>query len=151
MKFYKTKYLGPKLVFPPILVVNWVSSPLSSFVSASTAATYIFTAPTCTITIINVEPCALDAEFQYFILRFNKNFLTLGRPLKERIRGESRGDTGWKRGWLYGWIYYIVTLLIRKKITFDTKLHETRVIPILCPWWSIQLESLRTFFLIRTL
>ncbi len=72
MEFYKTKYLRPNLVFPPILVVNWVSSPLSFFLSASIAATYIFTAPTCTTTIISLKPCALDAEFQHFILRYNK-------------------------------------------------------------------------------
>jgi len=40
--------------------------------SAFTAATYIFTAPTRTTTIITLEPCALNAEFQHFILRFNK-------------------------------------------------------------------------------
>jgi hypothetical protein len=72
MKFYKMKQLGPKLVFPPILVVNWISSPLSFLLSASTAATYIFTAPTCTTTIITLGPCALNAEFQHFIQRFNK-------------------------------------------------------------------------------
>jgi len=39
---------------------------------ASTAAKYIFTAPTCTTTIITFDPCALNAEFQHVILRFNK-------------------------------------------------------------------------------
>jgi hypothetical protein len=58
--------------------------------SACTAATYIFTAPTCT-TIITLEPCALNAEFQHFIPRFNKISL-LCRPLKERIGGETEGD-----------------------------------------------------------
>jgi hypothetical protein len=29
-------------------------------------AKYIFTAPTCTSTIILFEPCALNAEFQHF-------------------------------------------------------------------------------------
>jgi hypothetical protein len=72
MKFYKTKLLGPKLVFPLILVVNWVSSPLSFFLIACTAAAYIFSTPTSTITIITLESCALNAEFQHFILRFNK-------------------------------------------------------------------------------
>jgi hypothetical protein len=57
--------LGPKLVFPPILVVNWVSSCVSFFLSA-------FTAPTCTTTIITLEPCVLNAEFQHFIPRSNK-------------------------------------------------------------------------------
>ncbi len=32
-----------------------------------TAATYIFTAPTCTTNIITLEACALNAEFQHFI------------------------------------------------------------------------------------
>jgi hypothetical protein len=64
--------LGPKLVFLAILVVNWVSSCLSFSPSASSAATYIFSAPTCTTTIITLKPRALDAEFQHFILRFNK-------------------------------------------------------------------------------
>ncbi len=30
-----------------------------------------------TTTIITLEPCALNAEFHHFILRFNKNFITL--------------------------------------------------------------------------
>jgi hypothetical protein len=58
--------------------------------SASIDATYIFTAPSCTTTIITLEPCALNAEFQHFILRFNKNFLSLLIPLKEGIVGERR-------------------------------------------------------------
>jgi len=38
----------------------WWSPVFSFFLSASTAATYIFTAPTtCTTTIITLEPCAL--------------------------------------------------------------------------------------------
>ncbi len=60
--------------------------------STTAAATYIFTAPTCTTTIITLEPCALNAEFQHFILRFNKNFLTLLIPLKQGIGGEREGD-----------------------------------------------------------
>jgi hypothetical protein len=55
-KFYKMKEVGSKqLVFPPILVVNWVSFCVSFFLSACTAATYNFTAPTCTTTIITLE------------------------------------------------------------------------------------------------
>jgi hypothetical protein len=54
------------------LVVNWVSSCLSFSMSASTAATYIFIAPNCTTTIIGIEPRALNAGFQRFVLRFNK-------------------------------------------------------------------------------
>jgi len=57
----------PDLYTPP---------PLSFFLSASTAATYIFTTPTCTAAIITFAPCA---EFQHFISRFNKISLH-GRP-----------------------------------------------------------------------
>jgi hypothetical protein len=46
--------------------------PQSFFLSASTAAPYIFTAPSYTTTIITLELCAKNAEFQQFILRFNK-------------------------------------------------------------------------------
>jgi hypothetical protein len=44
-KQYISIQLGIKLRKPSVLVVNWVSSCLSLFLSASTAATYIFTAP----------------------------------------------------------------------------------------------------------
>jgi hypothetical protein len=47
--------------------------PSFLFLSASTAATYIFTAPTCTTIIFTaLEPCALNAEFHHFTLRFNR-------------------------------------------------------------------------------
>jgi hypothetical protein len=59
-------------------VVNWVSSPLSFSLSTSAAATYIFSIPTCTTTIITLEPCALNVEFQHFILNFNKVSLLCG-------------------------------------------------------------------------
>jgi hypothetical protein len=42
----------------------------------------VFTAPICTTTIITLEPCALNAEFQHFIPRFNKT-----SSLKEGIGG----------------------------------------------------------------
>jgi hypothetical protein len=48
------------------------------FPSSSTAVTYIFTALTCTTTIISLEPCALNAEFQHFILRFDQILLLCG-------------------------------------------------------------------------
>jgi hypothetical protein len=38
----------------------------------STGVTYIFSAPTCTTTIIILEPCALNAEFEHFIPRLIK-------------------------------------------------------------------------------
>ncbi len=82
-------------------MVNWVSSLLSFFLLSTYAATtYIFTAPTCTSTIIILEPCALNAEFQHFILRFHKIFVLCGYHWKQRgqemkaegIRGEREGD-----------------------------------------------------------
>jgi hypothetical protein len=48
-KLYISIQWGMKLRKPSILVGNWVSSGLSFFLSASTVATYIFTAPDCTI------------------------------------------------------------------------------------------------------
>jgi hypothetical protein len=72
-------------------VVNWVSSPLSFLWSTSTAATYIFTAPTCRTTIITLERCALNDEFQHFMLRCNKISL-LCRYLWKRDGGEREGD-----------------------------------------------------------
>jgi hypothetical protein len=59
---------GMKLRKPSILVINGVSSCLSFFPSASTTATYIFTAFNCTTTIISLEPRALTAELQQFTL-----------------------------------------------------------------------------------
>jgi hypothetical protein len=69
---------GMKLRKQSILVVNWVSSWLSFSLSASTAATYIFTAPYCTTTIISLDPYALHAEYEHFILRLIKMFLLCG-------------------------------------------------------------------------
>jgi len=53
-------------------MVNLVSPYFSSFINASTFATYIFIVPICKITIISFEPCALNVEFQHFIPKFNK-------------------------------------------------------------------------------
>ncbi len=85
---------GVKLRKLSIFVVKWVSSCLSFFLSASTAATYIFTAPR------TLEPCALNAEFQHFIPRFNKTSLLYILPLKglgvkrgpKKKRKEKKGD-----------------------------------------------------------
>jgi hypothetical protein len=49
-------------------------------------ATYIFTPPTCTATIIPLEPCAWNAEFHHFILNFNKISLLCGYHWKETPR-----------------------------------------------------------------
>jgi len=75
---------------------------LSFFLSASTPATYIFTAPNCTTAIISLEPCALNAEYRHFILRFTKNVFTLLMPLKEGMEGERKPKDRVKTGLLYG-------------------------------------------------
>ncbi len=54
---------GMKLRKPSIFVVHWVSPYLFFSISTSTAATYIFTTPKCTTTIIIRKPCALNVEF----------------------------------------------------------------------------------------
>jgi hypothetical protein len=86
---------------------NWVSSWRSFLLSASTAAASIFTAPNCTTTIISLEPCALNAEFQHSILSWSIsywdliNIFTLRLPLKEGIGGERRPKDRVKRRLLY--------------------------------------------------
>jgi hypothetical protein len=85
-----------------ILVVNWVSSCLSFLLSASTAATDIFTAPTTTGTSTCTYSRALCIKC--WVSSFhNKNFLTLQIPLE---RGEKRG---WKEAPKRGW---------RQRVTF---------------------------------
>ncbi len=103
MKLHKTGTQN----FPPTLMLNWVSFPLSFFLSSSTvAATYIFTPPTCTTSIITLPTLSLNAEFQYFIQRFNKISLLLGHH--------------WKRG---EWVKERVTLrlTLRKNMTLLQK------------------------------
>ncbi len=66
--------MGPKLVFPPNFggKLSFILSILFPERLHCSAATYIFTAHACTSTIISLEPCALNAEFQHFMLRYNK-------------------------------------------------------------------------------
>ncbi len=85
----------PRLVFWAILVVNWVSFRICLFrifffLSASSDATYIFTAPTCTITKITLENCALNAE------TFSISYSNL---IKFPCFADTteRGDKGWKQ------------------------------------------------------
>jgi hypothetical protein len=69
-KKYISIQLGVKQIKPSIFVKNWVSAYLSFFLSASIITTYVFIAPTWITNIIIFEPCALNVEFQHFILRF---------------------------------------------------------------------------------
>jgi hypothetical protein len=57
-----------------------------------------FTAPNCTTTIISLEPCALNAEYEQFILRFIKRSLLYWDLLKGLYFADTteRGDRGWK-------------------------------------------------------
>jgi hypothetical protein len=62
-------------------VVNWVSPCLSFFLAPP------FTAPSCKATIISLEPCTLNADFQHFIPRSNKfPYLLYGYPSKKGLR-----------------------------------------------------------------
>ncbi len=88
MKILQNEILGTQTSFLTILVVYWVSSCLSFFMSASTPSTYL-NAPTCTTTTISLKPYALNAEFQHFILRFNKISLL--------CKYHWRRDRGWKQ------------------------------------------------------
>ncbi len=62
--------------------LSFVLSFPFSLRASTTAATYIFTAPTCTTTIITLDPCALNAEFQCFIPRFINISLVCGPDFK---------------------------------------------------------------------
>jgi hypothetical protein len=44
------------------------------FLNTSIVATYIFISLTCTTTIIILEPCALNVEFQHFIQSYNISY-----------------------------------------------------------------------------
>jgi len=87
---------GMKLRKPSILVVNWVSSRLSFFLNASTATIYIFTDPNKTTTVISLEPGALNAEFQHFILSCSILCWDLIK-CPYFVDTTERGERGWKR------------------------------------------------------
>jgi hypothetical protein len=88
----------------------------------------IFTAPIYTITIIGLEPCALNPEFQHFILSFNKISLLCEYHLK-RVQGVKAGPkTGWRQGWL------LQITLLQAKYRFPHGKHDTCVRNIV--WFS---------------
>jgi len=97
-------------------VVHWVSSNLSFFLSASIAATYIFTARTCTRAIITLEPCALNVEFQPFHTEILMNFRILCGYRWKWGRGWKEAQT---QGNFRDKLYFIVTCAIL--ITMGTK------------------------------
>jgi hypothetical protein len=128
MKSYKMKWLGPKLVIPPILVVNWVSSYLSFVLSTSTAATYIFTAPTCRITIVTFKPCALNAY--YDLIKFHYFVDTT-----------ERGDRGWKQAQRWGEdrVTLQVTLFYQQKKVFLKKIINDSHKELIEKSWNFEL------------
>ncbi len=66
--------------------VSFYGEPVFSFFfGAPTLAAYIFAALTCKATIISLQSCALNADFQHFVPRSNKIFL-----LERRVWGERR-------------------------------------------------------------
>jgi len=72
----------------------WVSSVFPFFERLHDY--YIFTAPTKTTTIISHEPCALNAEFQHFIPRFNNISLLCGYRWKRGLVVKGGPKTGWR-------------------------------------------------------
>jgi len=81
---------GVKLRKPSIFVINWFSSCLSFFQSASPAPTYIFTTHTCTTSIITLEPCALNADISAYHTEILKKFHYFADTTE-------RGVWGWKK------------------------------------------------------
>jgi hypothetical protein len=79
------------MVWVPPKTAQTISSPTGALVGAGSLRP-IFTAPTCTTIIIPLKPCALNAEIQHFILRFNKISLLCRYHLK-RV-GEGKVKTG---------------------------------------------------------
>jgi hypothetical protein len=67
------------------------------FLSASTAATYIFSAHNCTSTIISLEPCTRNAEYQRFILSCSISYWDFKKCLYFADTTEW-GDRGSKEG-----------------------------------------------------
>jgi hypothetical protein len=67
---------GGKLSFVLSFLVSWAPPLLLHYIHFCIYI-YIFASPTFTTTIISLEHCALNAEFQHFILRFNKMWLLL--------------------------------------------------------------------------
>jgi hypothetical protein len=61
------------------LKINQLNDPLFFF-STSTIVAYIFIVLACKATIISLEPCALNVDFQHFTPIFNKFFLLYGYP-----------------------------------------------------------------------
>jgi hypothetical protein len=82
MKFYKTSF--PTNFDNTLSFILSFLFPHPAYIYFHCSYLYIY----CNYS----RPCALNADFQHFILRFNENFLTLQILLKEGIGGEREGD-----------------------------------------------------------
>ncbi len=103
-------------------MVNWVSFRICFFLSAPSDATYIFTGPTCTITIITLEPYLV-----HLMLSFSISYWEL---IKFPCFADTteRGDRGWKQAQsqgdfmdnsLCGWISLVTwTLCVQGSLFF---------------------------------
>ncbi len=99
---------------------------LSFFMSASTAATYIFTASTCTTTIIGyLEPCALNAEFSKLSISY-PDLIKL--PYFADLN--QRGDRGWKEAQREG----EDRMTLRKTLVDSSECVQKRIFYELCEW-----------------
>ncbi len=145
MQFKKVKSISIQGWGASVLVVNWVSPCHSFFFSASTVPAYIFTVPTCKATLISLEPCALNADFQHFIPRFNKISYFMDTP-ERRVWDERR-----PKDRLSLQIILVFILTCRKPFTwacvsvFDKCLHWPRVsekIYIHCNMTSVNVKHL---------
>jgi hypothetical protein len=86
-KFLQSKITGTQASFSTNFDGELGFHPVFPFSpSTSIAATHIFNAHTCTTCIITLKPHALNAEFQQFVLRFDKISLLSGYH-QVRVKG----------------------------------------------------------------
>ncbi len=96
---------------PNILLIpkqHWFWPPLSFSLNFSTIATYIFKILTCTYSIIILEPCALNVEFQHFM----PNFHYFADPTKRGVwswketRGQGENNVILLKTMLWNFFYF---------------------------------------------
>ncbi len=60
---------------------------------------YIYFHSTCTTTIISLETCALNAEFEHFVLKFNQMSFLCGYHWERGWGVKGGPKTGWRQGY----------------------------------------------------
>jgi hypothetical protein len=88
-----------------------------------------------------LEPCALNAEFQHLIPRFNQTSLLCRLHSKRGIGGEKRPKDRVKTGWLYGFLSYLQTDQMNgKRLITSFSSHGNRTKKVLGlvikAWWT---------------